>query len=275
MLGFTSITAQQSCNSRTCAQRDGDHSGGDDNPLGWRSGQHVVQPPRGSLPEFRCFERTVRNASPNSVTLIHWEVARYFRNLLPAGQSACDAMVVEGSVANPHPAGPLYWGPGRAQYATQVYAPKIWPMSATRWGPEIPFSADWPKEPLALWSTLMVFPQSAGARGAVIELRSEVTYSGKGYAYAYTISHDSTEALLVKWAVVRDDGAKILDAQRDFALGGDPVAVSAQRPMIFHYTSATPPKSGIGLVTILDRAGNELAQGLASSFGPSTGTIRE
>jgi hypothetical protein len=272
----TSVTAQQPCNPQKCAERAGDYFGGDGKPLTWRSSQHVVAPPRGSFPELRCFERTVRNASAESVTLIHWEIARYFRNLIPPGQAACDTMVVDGSIYTPTPTGPLYWGPGRAQYSTQVYAPKVWPsLSVLRWGPEIPYSADWPKEPTVLSSGLMVFPQAAVPSGSVVELKSDVTFLGKEYVYTYTVSHDSPGQLWVKWAVVMDEGVNVRDTQRDFILGGDPIGVAPQRTIIFRHVSPKAPKLGIGTVTILDGNGTELARGLASSFGPSTGIVRE
>jgi len=99
------------------------YSGGDSNPLTFYSLERLVTLGTAHNDPVHCYERNVDNHSVRDVTDVLWEVAGYYRSLLPAKKPICDATAILGHLAQPNPQGPLNYGIGPGSYPSTVYEP--------------------------------------------------------------------------------------------------------------------------------------------------------
>jgi hypothetical protein len=86
--------------SRTAAAQDdcdcsgselSKYSGGNGSPLVWKFIPYMVSPSTGSEPALICYFKRVQNNSTAEVRDVRWEVADFFRQIIPKQQatSAC------------------------------------------------------------------------------------------------------------------------------------------------------------------------------------------
>jgi hypothetical protein len=246
----------------------------------WRSVQRLEHATVGPIPEFRCYERTVTNDGVKAVLDVVWDVAAFWKARIPGKTAMCDALGTPGSLAKPDPAGPLFYGPGRQRIDTQVYTPTSgWPArqkAVTMSTDVFPFKDELVGRTLHL-SSGVSFPQPALLNAAAtLTLSSEVQYvDPRNYKYTYVVAHDAKDPIQITWSIVTDRD-EIHDQLRDYILSVKrSMILSGGKPVTFTFTSNEPPIWGIGPVVIKDRAGQPLASGTASSYGPRNGTAKD
>src|SRR6266568_8121754 len=94
----STIAQKQSCEC-TGQSKATIYSGGDKSPLTFYSLERLLQPGTAQSDPIHCYERNVPNHSDRDVTDVLWEVAGYYRYLLPSKQPICDSTAILGHLA--------------------------------------------------------------------------------------------------------------------------------------------------------------------------------
>lgn len=274
----SSVSAWHSCMCDS-GKPDNQSAGGDGKPLYWQSAQRLEHSSPGpGTPEYRCYTRTIRNASSDAVTRVVWKVAHFAKNVIPAGESACDALGVQDFVKQE--SGPIVFGPsGMTQYQTQVWAPHSgWLGRASRAYGDVPidyFKLSVEPKPLQLSSWLSFF-LSATAKPSSVTVNSEVEALKSGiYRYTYRISNHASEPVRVAWAIVTNVPT-LYEMRTDTRWNiKSTVAIPGNQTLTFQLSSTESPKWGIGAVRVVGSTGTILTEGIGSSYGPMGAQIGE
>jgi hypothetical protein len=255
-----------------CINKTSDHryQGGDKTPLTWYSIQRLEHPGTGSSEPQYCYERKVTNHSKVEVRDVLWSVAGYWNRVLPPATEdcCCQALALAGSLAIPHPQGPIHYGTGsRTQYSTTAYAPKAgWPAATASFTPLRDVSS-----PPPLGGTFEVaLPSPSGGYDIVtVVLRSFVSRmeGGTEFEYTYEFANMGRAPVRVFWDVPRSD-----DFQRQFYLDqNEPLSVNAGAKQTRQVKSKEPPTEAITAVFIRDSKGDVVSRGIASVYGFASG----
>jgi hypothetical protein len=97
-------------------------SGGDEAPLRWWFETAVVSP-ASSTSQIRCYRRAVRNGSSDDVRDIRWEIAYFYRYLIPQHAIKSSCFEVPGDVKPSPSVGPLHFGVSSQVYDTTTREP--------------------------------------------------------------------------------------------------------------------------------------------------------
>jgi hypothetical protein len=280
LLSFSPAPAWHSCRCDG-TKSDNEFKGGNGQPLFWRSSQRLEHAAPGTgRPEYRCYERSVQNASSDAVTNVLWEAAYFLKALIPSRATACDSLGVQDFVKQQ--TGPIVYGPsGVPRYETQVWAPnrgwlagtKAWlccsaPGEGRIYG-EVPLTFANVKDPkLQLANSMSFFPSTIQPASTVL-LNSEVEVVGpKVFKYTYRITNQSDRPVQVGWPIPTNV-TEVRDVQNDYLWAvKKSLIVPSNRTLIFEISSSDPPKWGIGSVTIRDSSGQLVSRSIASAYGP-------
>lgn len=107
-------------------------SGGNSQPLKWVYSTYLVNSPPPPQQKLICYFKEVENKGNSEVRDVRWEVANFFRRIVPKGAmpSACPELAGDTKPAPTN--GPLYFGPSSQGYDTTVLQPKDgWGESAS------------------------------------------------------------------------------------------------------------------------------------------------
>jgi hypothetical protein len=100
------------------------YSGGDGQPLKWLYSPSVVSSPAPPGQKIICYLKQVDNPSSTDVRDARWEVASFFRRIVPKGTSPASCPEVAGDTKPTPTNGPLNYGPSSEAYDTTVLQPK-------------------------------------------------------------------------------------------------------------------------------------------------------
>jgi hypothetical protein len=108
------------------------YNGGDGQPLKWLYSPHIVSSPPPPGQKILCYLKQVTNPSSADVRDVRWEVASFFRRIVPKGSSPTSCPEVAGDTKPAPTNGPLNYGPSSEAYDTTVLQPKDgWVQSAS------------------------------------------------------------------------------------------------------------------------------------------------
>ena len=188
------LVAQQPACSCTGKSSDPVLSGGDQNPLTFSSVRRLQQAGGSGAPVY-CYERTVRNHSPNEVRDVDWRVAGYYKSVIKgSSKPICEATSMEGKSDTGK--GPLFYSPGKNNYPSSAYAPDGgWPKKQALVVP----SGSAPLIAPALTSTIDV-PLPDG-KVATFELEASVSGRGGEFIYHYGVRHNGSTVLGIMWDI--------------------------------------------------------------------------
>jgi hypothetical protein len=118
-----SIARAQDC---TCAGRPmgTPYAGGNGQPLKWLYSPHIMSSPPPPAQQLICYFKQVSNKSDAAVRDVRWEVANFFRRIVPKGASPSSCPQIAGETKPTPTNGPLYFGPSSEAYDTTVLQPK-------------------------------------------------------------------------------------------------------------------------------------------------------
>jgi len=273
--------AYHACNLNTCGAKidlktDAEQAGGKGQPIKWRSLHRLEHPGNPGTAAVRCYEREVRNESKEALPDVYWQIANFYRRFIPAETPECEPTRIPGEFELV--GGPIVVGATRTPVEqTQVYAPKDkWPskVSICCSTEVLAFSPELAGKTLELGGAMRFHSSPDKSSAGTVTVLSTVQFVAEGdYRYTYKISGKGPDAVLVTWGVLKD-AADLRDETKDFLLSWkSPLKIDKERIYTFVLQSKFPPKWGLGAVLIKDSKGVLLARGVASSYGPSTGTI--
>ena len=250
-----------------CSGKSSEHKfeGGDRSPLTWYSLQrveHMRDPP------IRCYERSVRNHGKTDVRDVYWPVAGYRRDVVPPNPDSCccQAVSIPGSLKQPVPSGPLYYGPGGGSaYPTTSYAPKDGWLTIVGQTDILP---EGPPEPLT--SVIEFAITNSGATSVSrLYLVSLVSSTGGKYTYQYKFLNKGREPILVYWDIPKT---------REFEAGfrmepDDPLLVPPEKDVSRTIESSEVPAWAYTTVAVFDAKLSPVALGMASVYGFAKGSL--
>lgn len=280
LLLLTPVAAYHSCRcgGSFTGSTDAQAHGGAGDPLRWRSGQRLEHAQSWPVPEYRCYENAVLNESSAAITDVVWKVANYFKPRIPAKKALCDALGVQGPARQE--AGPILYGASSAaRYQTQAWAPESgWlavDKTARQFGFAPTYSAQLSGKAVHLSGSIGFAFSDSDEIGTLV-LSSRVDFTNPlAYKYTYSILNDSPHVVHVSWGVVSNI-AELRDFRRDFVMSSKRfVPIRSRETLIFPVASSESPKWGIGKVVIRDHSGTVLSAGIASSYGPTSGSVSD
>jgi len=281
LLAVATGSAFHACNLQTCGgsidvKTDTEIFGGNGQPLKWRSVNRLEHGPRSpGEPEYRCYEREIKNEPKSAVTDVVWQVANFYRRIIPGETTECEPTPALGSSAQKD--GPIVYGAtSTPAYQTRIWVPQEgWPGGSARYHILDP-SAFVSGTKLELGGSIRFY--SSADKGSVGTVRVTSTVdvlAGSEFRYTYKVEGKAAEPIQVQWGVLKD-AAELRDSGRDFVLSPTvPLRMGKERTVLFVLSSKTSPKWGAGTIVIKDQKGGILAKGMVTSFGPSTGSIVE
>jgi hypothetical protein len=108
------------------------YAGGNGQPLKWAYSPHLISAPPLPAPKLICYFKQVDNKGNTDVRDVRWEVANFFRRVVPKGVSSASCPEMAGDTKPAPTNGPLYYGPSSEAYDTTVLQPKDgWSESAS------------------------------------------------------------------------------------------------------------------------------------------------
>jgi hypothetical protein len=112
------------------------YSGGNAQPLKWVYSPHILSAPPPPAQKLMCYFKQVSNKGDADVRDVRWEVANFFRRIVPKGTSPASCPQVVGDTKPGSTNGPLYYGASSEAYDTTVLQPKDgWGESASSSSP--------------------------------------------------------------------------------------------------------------------------------------------
>jgi hypothetical protein len=99
------------------------YTGGAGDPLKWIFEAYLIRPGSQDRPALLCYHKNVTNDQDQDVRNINWQVASYFRYIIPKKRSSPSCPTIPGEM-NPEINGPLYYGVTKQAYDTTVRQPK-------------------------------------------------------------------------------------------------------------------------------------------------------
>lgn len=100
------------------------YKGGDGQPLTWLYSPYVVNSPPPPGQKVICYLKQVNNRSTAAVRDVRWEVANFFRRIVPKGASPVSCPEYAGDTKPVPTNGPINFGPSSEAYDTTVLQPK-------------------------------------------------------------------------------------------------------------------------------------------------------
>jgi hypothetical protein len=98
------------------------YTGGAGDPLKWIFKAYLIRPSQ-DFPALRCYYKNVTNDQDEDVRNISWQVASYFRYVIPKKHSSQSCSRIPGEMT-PEINGPLYYGVTKQSYEATVRQPK-------------------------------------------------------------------------------------------------------------------------------------------------------
>ncbi len=103
--------------------RQDDFNNGDGAPLDWLFHTYLKVTRQINSPPLMCYQKNVFNRSSISVVRVRWDVAAYYRQILPAGKDSPSCIDIWDEMKLTATSGRLFFGPGRS-YDTDVRQPR-------------------------------------------------------------------------------------------------------------------------------------------------------
>jgi hypothetical protein len=187
-------------------------SGGMGDPLKWVYTPHLVRP---SPQELICYYKEVNNKSNADVRDVNWEVAGYYRKIIPAGIARTACPQVAGDTKPAPTNGPLYYGSSR--YDTTVLQPKDGWETASASGPD---GSNTGSGPILTALTFDVEDGAGKLAAGRLTFVSSVKTDGDKNFLTYSVTNDSLVELsvLVNLTATSSILAKVPMIQRSFML---------------------------------------------------------
>jgi hypothetical protein len=134
-IGGNSFALAQDCKCAG-APIDKPYNGGNAQPLKWLYSPYIVNSPPPPQQKLICYFKQVSNKGNSDVRDVRWEVANFFRRIVPRGASPSSCPEVAGDTKPAPTNGPLNYGPSSDAYDTTVLQPMGgWGQSASNSSP--------------------------------------------------------------------------------------------------------------------------------------------
>jgi hypothetical protein len=193
-----SIARAQDC---TCGGRamGAPYAGGNGQPLKWVYLPHVLNSPPPPAQKLICYFKQVDNKGNEDVRDVRWEVANFFRRIVPRSKSTASCPQVAGETKPAPSNGPLYFGPSSEAYDTTVLQPKDgWGDSASNTTQETRLAGvDKGIGQLNSALTFFVDDQQGRPVAAHLNFTSLAKFNGDKAYFTYIVQNDSEVSLAV------------------------------------------------------------------------------
>jgi hypothetical protein len=174
--------------------------GGNGQPLKWVYEPRVINSPLPPRQKLLCYFKQVSNRGTADVRDVRWEVANFFRRIVPKGTDPSSCPEVAGDTKPAPTNGPLYYGPSTDAYDTTVLQPKDgWGDSASNGttgvgGKEVVWAED---GKLNAAFTFFADDSEGKPVPARLILGSSAKSDGSKNYFGYFVMNDSTVPLAV------------------------------------------------------------------------------
>jgi hypothetical protein len=168
------------------------YAGGNGQPLKWLYAPYVLASPPPPAQTLICYLKQVDNKGSDDVRDVHWEVANFFRRIVPKGKSTASCPQVAGETKPTPTNGPLYYGPSSQAYDTTVLQPKGgWSESASNNSQEHKLASSSGTDQLNSALTFFVDDQQGKPVAAHLNFTSLAKLSGDKAYFTYIVQNDS------------------------------------------------------------------------------------
>ncbi len=240
------------------------YSGGDQKPLTWYSLQRQQQKETPQSDSIYCYERSVTNHQDRDVTDVDWEVAGYYRDLIPKKSPICESVPVLGGLEHPDPQGPLHYDVSTQAYPTTVYRP------VKGWLPKAATLVARTAAPPDLISSIPVAlrAQDQNPRVSTLRLRSGVKHVGDDLFFDFEIINMGQATLRVFWNIPMTNDFRPLELNPQA-----PPLIHPNQTWIRSVRSRDPLGWAVTAVSVYGDSGKIIARGLASVYCSANGEV--
>ena len=171
--------------------------GGDGQPLNWKFLPYLVSPATLQQPILVCYFKQVENKSGEEVRDVNWQVAKFFRSIIPKQKLTTSCPMIPGELKLAPTNGLLqYVGPGNGDYDTTVFQPKGgWGDTASTANPPGP---GFEKNATRTELTFFVENTKGVAVPARLTLQSTASMHSDKASITYSVANDSATPLYVR-----------------------------------------------------------------------------